>query len=292
VVTAEQKRQAAQHLQQTFKVSERRACRVLGQSRSTYRQKPTVNQEEVRLVRRMRELARRHPRFGYRRIWALLRREGWRVNFKRVHRLWRKHGLKVRRNQRKKRRLTGGANSCTRRPAEYKNHVWAWDILYDRSADGGPLKWFTLVDEYTRECLALEVGRRMTARAVIEILAGIVRARGAPVHIRSDNGSEFVARAIRAWTERMGVATLYIHPGAPWENGYAEAFNGRVRDELLNAEEFASLREARVLGIEWQREYNHDRPHSALEYRTPAEFAQPTQLQRDSVCPSRQRAVT
>jgi putative transposase len=247
---------------------------VLGQPRSTQRQTPRTPEDEGRLVTRMLELVRRHPRYGYRRIWALLRREGWRVNRKRVHRLWRKQGLKVPGKQRKKRRLGSSANSCVRRPAEYKDHVWAWDFLHDRTTDGRALKWFTLVDEYTRECLALEVRRGMTAGAVNEVLAGVVRERGAPLHIRSDNGPEFIAKAIRSWMRGAGLETLYIEPGAPWENGYAESFNSKVRDELLNAEEFVSLLEARVLAKEWRQEYNHVRPHSSLGYRTPAEYGE------------------
>jgi putative transposase len=272
VVTAAQRRQAVRHLQELFGVSQRRACQVLGQPRSTQRQAPKTKEEEGRLVARMLELVRQHPRYGYRRVWALLRREGWRVNRKRVYRLWRKQGLKVPKKQRKKRRLGSSANSCVRRPAESKDHVWSWDFVHDRTTDGGPLKWFTLVDEYTRECVALEVRRGMTAKAVSEVLAGVVRERGAPAHIRSDNGPEFIARAIRGWMAGAGVEALYIEPGAPWENGYAESFNSKVRDELLNAEEFSSLLEARVLGKAWKEEYNHVRPHSSLGYRTPAEF--------------------
>jgi putative transposase len=273
VVTADQRRQAVRLLQERFAVSERRACRVLGQQRSTQRQRPKKAQEgEQRLVARMLELVRQHPRYGYRRVWALLRREGWRVNRQRVYRLWRKEGLRVPRKQRKKRRLGSSANSCVRRPAVHKNHVWAWDFLHDRTSDGRPLKWFTLVDEYTRECLALEVGRGMTARAVSQVLAGVVRERGSPAHIRSDNGPEFIAKGIRAWMSGAGLEALYIEPGAPWENGYAESFNSKVRDELLNAEEFGSVLEAKVLAKEWRRDYNHVRPHSALGYRAPAEF--------------------
>ena len=273
MVTAQQRRQAVRSLQERFGVSERRACRVLGQQRSTQRQPPKkAGEGEARLVARMLELVRKHPRYGYRRIWALLRREGWRVNRKRVHRLWRQQGLKVPREQRKKRRLGSSANSCVRRPAEHKDHVWAWDFLHDRTSDGRPLKWFTLVDEYTRECLALEVGRGMTAQAVSAVLAAVVRERGAPGHIRSDNGPEFIAKGIRAWMSGAGLEALYIEPGAPWENGYAESFNSKVRDELLNAEEFGSLLEARVLAKEWKRGYNHVRPHSSLGYRTPAEY--------------------
>jgi putative transposase len=259
-------------LMEAFAVSERRACRVLGQPRSTQRQKAKSREKEGRLVARMLELVREHPRYGYRRIWALLRREGWRVNRKRVWRLWRQQGLKVPRKQRKKRRLGSSANGCVRRPAEHKDHVWAWDFLHDRTADGGPLKWLTLVDEYTRECLALEVARGMTAKAACAVLAEVVRERGAPAHLRSDNGPEFIARVLRSWVAGAGLGTLYIEPGAPWENGYAESFNSKVRDELLDAEEFASVLEAKVLGKAYKQEYNHVRPHSALGYRTPAEF--------------------
>jgi putative transposase len=260
-------------LQERSGVSQRRACRVLGQQRSTQRQRrKAATEEEGRLVARMLGLVRKHPRYGYRRVWALLRREGWRVNRKRVHRLWRQQGLRVPRKQRKERRLGSSANSCVRRPAEHKGHVWAWDFLHDRTSDGRALKWFTLVDEYTRECLALEVDRGMTAKAVIAVLAGVVRQRGAPLHIRSDNGPEFIAQAIRAWMCGAGLEALYIGPGAPWEDGYAESFNGKVRDELLNAEEFGSVLEAKVLAKEWKREYNQVRPHSSLGYRTPAEY--------------------
>jgi putative transposase len=275
VVTADQRRQAVRYLQETFGVSQRRACRVLGQPRATQRQQPKKTKEgEERLVRRMLELVGKHPRYGYRRIWALLRREGFRVNRKRIWRLWRRQGLKVPRKQRKKRRLGCSANGCVRRRAEHKNHVWAWDFIHDRTSDGKSLKWLTLVDEYTRECLILEVRRGMTAKVVCAVLAAVVRERGAPGHVRSDNGPEFIAAAIRVWMGEAGIETLYIEPGSPWENGYAESFNSKVRDELLNAEEFTSLLEARVLGKEWKQEYNHVRPHSSLGYRTPAEFGE------------------
>jgi putative transposase len=274
VLTAGQRRQAVRQLQETFGVSQRRACRVLGQPRSTQRQTPKTSEEEGRLVGRMLELVRQHPRWGYRRITVLLRREGWRVNRKRVYRLWRQQGLKVPRKQRKKRRLGHSGNSCVRRPAEHKDHVWTWDFLHDRTSDGRPLKWLTLLDEYTRECLALEVDRGMTAKAVKTVLAGVVQQRGAPVHIRSDNGSEFIASVIRTWMATAGLETLYIAPGAPWENGYAESFNSKVRDELLNAEEFGSVLEAKVLAKEWRHEYNQVRPHRSLGYRTPAEFGE------------------
>lgn len=222
---------------------------------------------------RVLELVREHPRYGYRRIWALLRREGWRVNRKRVYRLFRREGLKVPRKKKKRRRLGIKDNACIRRRALARNHVWAWDFIHDRTADGRPLKWLTVVDEYTRECVVLEVARSITARRVIQIMEKAIQERGAPVHARSDNGPEFIALVIRKWMEGSAVQMLYIEPGAPWENGYAESFNSRVRDELLEREEFTSLLEAQVLAKLWRRQYDQERPHSSLEYQTPAEFA-------------------
>jgi putative transposase len=203
----------------------------------------------------------------------LLAREGWRVNRKRVYRPWRQQGLKVPRKQRKKRRLVHSGNGRARRRAEYPGHVWAWDFVHDRAADGRPLKWLTVVDESTRECLPLEVGRGLTAGKAVARLAGVVRERGAPGGLRSDNGPEFIARALRGWLSAVGAQTLDVEPGAPWESGYAESFNSEGRDAFLAVEEFASLLEARVLGRQWQREYNHERPPSALGYRAPAAFA-------------------
>ena len=260
------------HLQATFGVSQRRACRLVGQARSTQRKAPRDRPEEQALVKRMLELVARHPRFGYRRVWALLVAEGWRVNRKRIHRLWRRQGLKVPRRSRKKRRRGSSAGGCVRQRACGKDHVWAWDFIHDRTADGRPLKWLSVVDEYTRECLALEVERSMTATGVIDVLAQVLLIRGVPGHIRSDNGPEFIAAAIREWLGEAGVKVLYIEPGSPWENGYAESFHGRLRDELLEREEFGSLLEARVVSRQWRQEYNAVRPHSALGYRTPAEY--------------------
>jgi len=225
------------------------------------------------LLAQMLELVRQHPRYGYRRIGALLRDAGFRVNRKRVYRLWRQQGLKVPRKKHKKRRLGHSGNSCVRQRARHKDHVWAWDFIHDRTQDGRPLKWLVLVDEFTRECLALEVGRGMTAQAAVAVLARVVAERGAPGHLRSDNGPELIAKALRSWLAEAGIGTLYIEPGAPWENGYAESFNSRLRDELLESEEFTSLLEARVLGKQWKEQYNTVRPHSALGYRTPAAFA-------------------
>lgn len=221
----------------------------------------------------MLELVRQHPRYGYRRLWALLRQEGWCVNRKRVYRLWRQQGLKVPRRRKKKRRLGHKENGCSHRRALARNHVWAWDFIHDQTADGRPLKWLTVVDEYSRECVALEVGRSMTARKVTDILTQCVRERGTPVHVRSDNGPEFIAAAIRQWMAEAKMEALYIEPGSPWENGYAESFNSKVRDELLNQEEFTSELEARVLSAAWKEDYNEHRPHSSLGYQTPAAFA-------------------
>lgn len=254
-------------------VSERRACEVVEQPRSTQRYKPQEADDEGPLVTRMLELVRERPRFGYRRIWVLLRREGFVVNRKRVYRLWRREGLKVPRKQRKKRRLGTSDNSCARFRAEHKNQVWAWDFVHDRTTDGRTLKWLTVVDEYTRECLALRVARSIKAQDAIDILAELFAMHGVPEHLRSDNGPEFIATAMREWLERVNVGTLYVEPGSPWENGYAESFNSKCRDEFLNAEEFDTVPHARAMGAAWEEDYNDVRPHSALGYLTPSEFA-------------------
>ena len=224
-------------------------------------------------MKRMHELVRQHPRYGYRRIWALLRLDGWIVNRKRIHRLWRREGFKVPRKQRKKRRLGSSINSIIRHRAEHKDHVWCWGFIHDTDERGRPLKWLSLIDEYTRECLALEVARSITAADAIDVLAEVFIIRGVPGHVRSDNGPEFIASAIRSYLEKADVQTLYVAPASPWENGYAESFHSRLRDELLNAELFADLREARMLADRWRNEYNHRRPHSALGYVPPASFA-------------------
>jgi transposase InsO family protein len=231
------------------------------------------NEDEKRLVGEMLVLVGQHPRYGYRRIWALLRRAGWRVNRKRIYRLWIQEGLKVPQKQRKRRRLGCSENSCVRRKAEYKDHVWTWDFIHDRTTNGRALKCLSVVDEYTRECLALEVDRSITSEKVIDVLVELFRIRGVPNHVRSDNGPEFIAKAIRRWLSHAGVETLYVEPGSPWENGYAESFHSRLRDELTKREEFTNLAEARYMADAWRLEYNHRRPHSSLGYQTPAEFA-------------------
>ena len=273
MVSPTRRREAVEQVERSFEVSQRRACHVVGQARATQRYVPSRPADEAALRGRMQALVREHPRFGYRRIWGLLRQEGWRVNRKRIWRLWKREGYKVPQKQRKKRRLGCSANGVVRRRAEHKDHVWAWDFIHDRDHSGRPLKWLSLIDEFTRECLALEVERSLTAEDVIEVLRYVFLVRGVPGHFRSDNGPEFIARALRDYLETAGVGTLYIEPGAPWENGYAESFNGKLRDELLNAELFADLREAKALGEGWRRDYNQRRPHSALGYLAPAAFA-------------------
>jgi transposase InsO family protein len=261
------------HVCKTLSVSQRRACRTIGQCRSGQRYTPAGRGDEGKLTARMRELAGTNPRYGYRRIWALLREEGWRANRKRIHRLWKKEGLKVPQKKRKRRRLGGSENGVARHRAACKDHVWAWDFIHDRTEDGRAIKWLSIVDEFTRECLCLEVNRGMKSGEAIDVLIELFHTRGLPQFIRSDNGPEFVAGAIRNWLEKAGVRTLYIAPGSPWENGYAESFHSRLRDELLDAELFTSLAEARHLATQWRLEYNHRRPHSALKYKTPAAFA-------------------
>jgi transposase InsO family protein len=192
------------------------------------------------------------------------------VNHKKVERIWRQEGLRVPRKQPKRRRLWWNDGSCVRKRAEHRDHVWSYDFVFDRTHDGRPLRMLTMVDEYTRECLTIDVARQYRSEQVLDRLAELFVERGAPTYLRSDNGSEFTATAVREWLERVGVTTLFIEPGSPWENGYVESFNGKLRDELLNGEIFYTLREAQVIIECWRREYNTFRPHSSLGYRPPA----------------------
>jgi transposase InsO family protein len=255
---------------QALAVSERRACQVLEQVRTTQRLKPCISDEEEQLTSQIVELATKYGRYGYRRITALLKQENWKVNHKRVERIWRKEGLKVPQRQPKRGRLWLNDGSCVRLRPEYKDHVWSYDFMVDRTTDGRSFRILTILDEYTRECLAIEVERRITSQNVIDKLFELFIFRAIPAYIRSDNGPEFTAKAIRNWLSRMGVKTLFIEPGSPWENGYIESFNGKLRDELLNREVFTTLMEAKVLIEKWRQDYNTVRPHSALRYRPPA----------------------
>lgn len=261
------------HVQEKLKVSQRRACRVLQQQRSTQRYEPQTADDEARLVAEMHEHVRRNPRYGYRRIHSELGKAGWRVNRKRIFRLWKKEGFKVPQKQRKRRRLGTSENSVIRRRAEHKDHVWCWDFKHSRDERGRPLKWLSIIDEYTRESLALEVERSIKADDVLDHLRDLFLIRGVPGHIRSDNGPEFIARAIREFLAAAGVGTLYIKPGSPWENGYAESFHSKLTDELTDAEEFIDLADAQEMAAWWRNFYNHRRPHSSLGYQTPAAFA-------------------
>lgn len=243
---------------------------MLNQSRATQRRVAFVPGDEPKLVARMTALASDYGRYGYRRVGALLRAEGFVVNHKRVQRLWRREGLKVPSRQPKRRRLWFNDGSCVRLRPAYKDHVWAYDFVAARTSDGRPLRTLNLVDEFTRECLSIDVARKLGSDDVLERLTGLFVSRGVPDYLRSDNGSEFTAMAVRDWLAKVGVKTLYIEPGSPWENGYVESFNGKLRDELLNGEVFDTLLEAKVLIERWRVQYNTRRPHASLGYRPPA----------------------
>ena len=215
-------------------------------------------------------MASRYGRYGYRRVTALLRKDGWHVNHKRVERIWRREGLKVPHKQPKRGRLWLNDGSCVRKRSEYRNHVWAYDFVHDRTHDGKAFKMLTVIDEYTRECLAIKVDRKLNSEDVVDILGDLFLFKGIPDYIRSDNGAEFTAKLVRGWLGRLGAETLFIEPGSPWENGYNESFNGKLRDELLNGEIFYTLNEAKVLIEQWRRHCNTIRPHSSLGYRPPA----------------------
>ncbi len=229
--------------------------------------------DEDALTRAIITLASQYGRYGYRRITALLQAAGWQVGKDRVERIWRREGLKVPLKQKPRGRLWLNDGSCVRLRPERANHVWSYDFVSAATHDGRPLRLLTLIDEYTRECLAIHVARRMGSQEVIETLADVMLLRGIPEYLRSDNGPEFVARELRKWLGRLGTGTLYIEPGSPWENGYCESFNGRLRDECLNGEIFYSLKEAQVVIEKWRVEYNTRRPHSALGYRPPVPAA-------------------
>ena len=220
--------------------------------------------DEDELPRAVIALGTQYGRYGYRRITALLQRAGWEVGQDRVQRIWRREGLKVPQKQRPRGRLWLNDGSCVRLRPEHPNHVWSYDFVSARTHDGRTLRLLTLIDEYTRECLAIRVERRMGSQEVIESLSDVMLWRGIPEHIRSDNGPEFVAQELRQWLGKLGTGPLYIEPGSPWENGYCESFNGKLRDECLNGEIFYSLKEAQVVIEQWRDGYNTRRPHSAL----------------------------
>ena len=264
------------HVCRRLEVSLRRACKVLGVPLSTYCYQPRLFSEEEELTERINKLAVDYGRYGYRRITALLQMEGWKVNHKRVERIWRSEGLKVPQRQPKRRRLWFNDGSCIRLRPEYPDHVWSYDFVQHYTHDGRKFRILTILDEYTRQSLAIDVERRLNRESVLDRLTDLFVRRGVPEYIRSDNGSEFTAKVVRNWLTAVGVKTLYITPGSPWENGYIESFNGKLRDELLNREIFDTLLEAKILIKRWRHEYNHIRPHSSLGYRPPAPEAMMT----------------
>ena len=267
------RREAVVHVQRDVGISERRACRALDQPRSTQRYRHRPKADEGPLLAAIESLVCQHPCYGYRMIHAMLVAEGYDIGRDRVYRLWRGHGYGVKRKPVKRRRLGVSENGIMRRKAESINDVWCWDFIHDRDERGRVLRWLVIEDEFSREGLAVEVRRSFKARDVLDVLSELMLIRGVPRHIRSDNGPEFIAEAIRSFLEQTHVQTLYIEPGAPWQNAYAESFNSRFRAELLSQESFADLAEARQVSGWWQNHYNHRRPHSSLNYQPPARFA-------------------
>ena len=252
-------------------VSERRVCRVLGQHRSTQRRVPDGRDDEEQLTADIIDLARQYGRYGYRKIAELLRSQsGWVVNDKRVERIWRREGLKVPHKQPKKGRLWLNDGSCIRLRAERPNHVWSYDFVEDRTHEGRKYRMLNVIDEFTHEALAIRIDRKLNSTDVIDVLTDLFILRGTPEHVRSDNGPEFIARAVQEWIAAVGARTAYIAPGSPWENGFIESFNARLRDELLNGEIFYTLAEARIIIESWRRHYNTVRPHVSLGYKPPA----------------------
>ena len=255
---------------QRYGISERRACAVLGQHRSLQRYKKLRHSDEDILTKDIVRLAGQYGRYGYRRITALLKAEGWHVNHKRVERIWRQEGLKVPSKQPKRSRLYLNDGSCIRLKPCWENHVWSYDFVSERLHNGKKFRILTVIDEYTRRCLAMRVGYQLKAEQVLETLADLFMFEGTPDYIRSDNGSEFTSKDVQKWLSQVGVKTAYITPGSPWENGFNERFNGSLRDELLNGEIFYTLTEAKTLIENWRCHYNEVRPHSSLNYNPPS----------------------
>ena len=261
-------------LQERLSVSERRACRVTGQHRSTQRHRPRKTDRDDALRAELRSLSRCHPRWGYRRAWASLREAGWEANRKKIQRLWREEGLRVPAKRRKRQRLGVSTSPAARLRACRPDQVWALDFQFDTTSDGRILKLLHVVDEHTREALAVEVARRIDADRTVSVLERIVRTRGcSPELVRMDNGPELTANALRDWCRFSGSGTSYIEPGSPWQNPFVESFGGKVRDEVLAVEAFDSLLEAKTVIEDWRNTYNTVRPHSSLKWKTPAAYA-------------------
>ncbi len=273
MVSLAAKRHAAEHLQRTHYVSERRACKVLSLNRSTKRRR-SGNQEQVALVSQIHALSEKYPRMGYRKIYDLLKADAWSVNRETVRLVRKREGLQVVKKQRKRRPL--GVSTTTPTRAEYPNHVWSYDFVHDETSDGRRLRCLTVIDEYTREGLAIHCARSIPSGCVIRVLETLFARFGAPACLKSDNGPEFVAHHVTAWLEERGVGTIYIEPGSPWQNGHNESFNGVFRDGCLDRWLFYSVQEARRVIEQWLCEYNHERPHGALDGLKPAQFAAQT----------------
>lgn len=271
MVSPSARRRVARYLVQGQKCSVQRACEALRLAKSTYYRKGVAKLRTRRLEKQIKVLSRRHATYGYRFITQLLRQEGWQVNHKRVQRVRRREQLQVVQTVRKTRRVPGGGGARVR--ATGPNEVWSYDFIHDRLENGAGLKMLTVLDEYTRECLGILVERSITASGVVGFLEVLMLQRGPPAHVRSDNGPEFVAEALKGWMATAGVKAHYIEPGSPWENGHVESFHGKLRGGCLNREVFGNLLEAKVLVEEWRRQYNEKRPHSALGYKTPRAFA-------------------
>ena len=267
------RREAVSRIKERFALLERRACRAVGQHRSTQRHQPGSRDADEPIRRRLREISTTDPRFGYRRAWAVLQREGFPVNRKRVQRLWREEGLHVPAQRLKRRRLGSSTVLADRLVATHRNHVWALDFLFDATSDGRPIKALSMCDEYTRECIGDRVARSITADDVANVLDDAAAQRGRPEYIRCDNGPEFVAGALRDWCRFSGTGAAFIEPGSPWQNACVGSYNARARDELWSREIFDTVREARVLYQDWRHRHNHHHPHSVLGWMTPAAFA-------------------
>ena len=278
MVSPSHKRRAVQSVVAAGLCSQRGACRYLGLHRSSHRHIAKQPSEWLlRLHNQVEVLSHKHPRLGYRKLVRLLRREGWQVGRKLVQRIRREHGLRVRRWTKRPRRRGRSTGTIPTR-AERVNHVWTWDFISDRTDNGGKLRILSVLDEYSRECLALHVARQLTAADLIAVMERLVAQRGVPAHVRSDNGSEFVARTLQAWLAQRHVKTLSIEPGSPWQNGHVESFHGSLRDECLNRELMLSVTEARVVIKDYRRYYNEVRPHGGLGYRTPVQACNEAKL--------------
>jgi putative transposase len=256
-------------------VSQRKACRTLEQARSSQRYELTLPVKDAAVLESIRKYIKKRPRFGYRRITIELKNDGWYINFKRVYRIWHDNDLKgPKRKGRKKRGRDGcSENACNRKKPEYINHVWSYDFVTEKLENGRKAKMLNILDEHTRECLTIDVAKRITAQDVIDVLRYLFLIRGEPDYIRSDNGPEFTAKKVKKWLKAMKVKTLFIEPGSPWENGYIESFNSHLRDECLDREIFVGIEELRYVAERWRLDYNDHRPHSSLGYMTPAAYA-------------------